>query len=193
MGWQRPMRRAASHKPLDRSVGGQRLDRIGRAGRLVAAGRRQQRRQKQPIGLIGSHKRGHRDLAQQQWQADASREPSGVVADRRPEPGVGRLECAGEIGEQPSIGPGQRLAPGDENIVIAPLPIKGEQGRSRRPQAPLGAVALDRAADLAAGRIADAQMAGGREFLRRGAGFQRERGGCGGGRPSGRAGNRRGS
>lgn len=47
---------------------------------------------------------------------------------------------------------GQGLPPRDENIVVAWQPIKGKDGFSRGAQTPFGAVALDRASDLAARR-----------------------------------------
>jgi hypothetical protein len=57
---------------------------------------------------------------------------------------------AGKILKQSAKLPRERVFPRDENIVIAGEPIKGKDRRSRSPEPPLGAIAIDRIADLAA-------------------------------------------
>lgn len=69
---------------------------------------------------------------------------------------MGREKCGTEVLDQPAKGPGQRLPPRDENIVIAGEPIKRKHGLRSRPETPLGAVARNGGADFSAGREANA-------------------------------------
>lgn len=63
---------------------------------------------------------------------------------------MGREKRGFEVLKQPRKGPGQRLPPRDENIVIAGKPIKGKHSLGCLLQPPSGTVPLDRRADLAA-------------------------------------------
>lgn len=63
--------------------------------------------------------------------------------------GMGCVKCSSQVLKQGVEATGQRLLPGDQNIVIARVPIKGKHGRSRGSEASFGAVSLDRSADLA--------------------------------------------
>jgi len=68
---------------------------------------------------------------------------------------MGRLEGARQIAEQIVENPRQRGCSRDQNIVMPPTAMKGQQGRSRCPQTPLGAVARHGIADFAASGEAD--------------------------------------
>jgi len=61
-----------------------------------------------------------------------------------------------QVVQKARIVSGQGAWAGNQNIVMARLPIKGKECLRRSPEAPLGAVALDRAAELAGGGEAHA-------------------------------------
>lgn len=85
---------------------------------------------------------------------------------------MGRMERGGQVFQQASKRPCQRLRPRDQNIVIAPYPIKRKERRSGSPEAPFGPVALDGPTDFPAGCKAHTHALRLRGRLRRGAKFE---------------------
>jgi hypothetical protein len=85
---------------------------------------------------------------------------------------MGLAQGIGNIRQQDIVRPRDRGLPRHQNIVMPGAAIKGQQGRSRRPQPPLGAVAGYGIADFPARGETYAQMAD--ERFRRGTGFQRD-------------------
>jgi len=73
---------------------------------------------------------------------------------------MGGRESARKIVQQIRKCACERRRPCDQNIVMPVPAMKGKKGRSGCPQPPFCAIAGHRIADFAAGREADAQMAG---------------------------------
>ena len=90
---------------------------------------------------------------------------------------MGRSKRDGKVFEKTAERPVQGSWPGNKNIIGTFVPRKGQNGRSRRTQPPFGPVALDCAADLAAGGESDSQVARLGQFLRSGACLQHQSGG----------------
>ena len=72
---------------------------------------------------------------------------------------MGRGKRGSKVFKKTVERPVQRGWPGNQNIIGTVVRRKGQNGRSRGTQPPFGPVALDRAADLAAGGETDSQAA----------------------------------
>ena len=70
---------------------------------------------------------------------------------------MGRAQRVGKVRKKAVEGPVDRVRLRDQNIVGSPAAAKGKNRRGGSPKPALGPVALDRAADFAAGGEADPQ------------------------------------
>ena len=143
-GLQRSRRQPASSEPAEDAEAADRLRRVGGAGRLVAAAAGHRRRDP---ALIGADRH--------QRRAVSRRTLPGGDARRSAPPRCTRLTAS----VPPPLDQGADLRPGDEDEVVLGRQLL-RQPPERLAQGPLDAVALDRAADLAADRDAEPDIGG---------------------------------